>query len=198
MTYVKLQLRRESNTTWLSRPGHDHLMQFYDHEQALVSCLLEYVTTGLRLQEACVIIATPHVLISLQKGLRSTGVDVARALADETYITYDAEELVMSFMDGRVLNIAKFRECIDRILTTHQQQARPLRVYGETAAVLLAQRNLQAALLLEREWSQIVAGHQCSLYCACSESSLREVAEGPEMEDVIAAKHTLLLHGAVA
>jgi len=166
MVYTRATTSRAGKLQWFTKPDAQHLVQFYDHEGMLMACLLEYVSTGLRQGATCMVVATPKVLISLQKNLRAQGINVAEALATGLYQAYDAEELLTQLMDGRSVSDDKFRQEVGTLVTANTAQGQTLRVYCEMVGLLLREQNSKAALQAEREWDKLIAEQPFSLYCA--------------------------------
>lgn len=161
-------------------------MHFYAQDWMLANCLLDYVSTGLEQGEACIVSATPQVLICLQKGLRALGVDVASALARGQYITYDAEELLAGIMNDGHIDIEAFRQEAGGMIKGTIPHTR-IRIYCELAPLLLTQANFVALFELERQWDRLQQVSRFSLYCAypappslsvSARSTLKALAQG--------------------
>lgn len=177
----------QTPTLWLARPGTGHAAQFYADDLRCSGCVLEYVHSGLNSREMCVAIATPGKLISLQKELRRRGVDIGTALAEGRYITYDAEELLASFISDRVINVRRFNVFADRLIRHVATAKRPVRVFGEMTALLRQQKNPTALLQLESALDALSRKYRFSLYCAYP--VLDERGEFGEIHKTIQASH---------
>jgi hypothetical protein len=144
-------------------------VHIYKHERVLVACLLEYVSAGLARSQTCVVVASPQVLIGLQKGLRRFGIDVAAALQSGQYVTYDADETLGRFMDRASVDPDKFQACFRELVVRYTEGAHILRLYDEMVARLLDAHNLTAALEVEQQWNNLLQDAPFSLYCAYPE-----------------------------
>lgn len=198
MVQVSPYVRRREKQQWFITPTKDHLAHFYAQDWMLTTCLLDYVSEGLCRGERCIVAATPQVLIRLQKGLRELGIDVAAALQDGQYITYDAEETLARVMDGRAINVAAFEREVGEVLSRLAMDPdRPIRMYGEMVSVLLRQHNISAALDLEAQWERLRQMYNISLYCAYPESALTNIASSSALESLSHA-HSLCIHSCVS
>lgn len=166
MVQTTQKLEKQRISPWFTKPGAGHVAQFYADQRSLDACTLEYVYSGLKRREVCIVIATPEKLIALQKGLRRLGVDISAALADGRYVTYDAEGLLAGFMNDRELDEQQF----DAVMTMLRQYAassgRPVRVFDEMAALLRQQKNPAALLQFENALESSLPDYRFSLYCA--------------------------------
>ena len=184
-TAQKLEMLRIS--PWFTKPGAGHVAQFYADERSLGVHALEYVSSGLRQREACLVIATPEKLIALQKGLRHSGIDISAALADGRYVTYDAEELLLDIMNGHEVDAQQLDAAITILAKQIAGAGRPVRVFGEMTALLRQQRNLAALLQLEYALEGLLVNHHFSLYCAYP--ILDERTESAEIHQKIQQTH---------
>jgi hypothetical protein len=166
MVQTTQKLEQQTLAAWFTRPEADHAAQFYANDSNLGVCALEYVYSGLRYQEMCVVIATPEKLINIQKGLRRRGVDINSELAKGRYITYDAEALLAEFMDDREIDLSEFNASMDRLVRHVASAKWPVRIFGEMTALLRQQKNPAALLHLEHALDRLSRSYRLSLYCA--------------------------------
>lgn len=192
MVQTTQKLGQQALAPWFTKPGVNHAAQFYADELSLGACALEYVYEGLRRREICVVIATPEKLIALQKGLRRRGVDISTALADGRYITCDAEGLLAEFMDDREVDARQFNESVAKLIQNVTQAKRPVRVFGEMAALLRQQKNPAALLQLEHAFDDLLRSYRFSLYCAYP--VLDERGEHGEIRNKIQETHDCIFY----
>lgn len=187
MVQITQKIQRQTIAPWFMKPGTDHVAQFYEDEIDLVRCVLEYIHAGLIRQETCIVIATPSKLIALQKALRKRGVDLAEALQNGWYVTFDAEELLSAFMDDREIDDSSFEESIGALVAHVSSSGRGVRIFGEMAALLRQQRNIHALVALEERLTRLLQSHAFSLYCAYPQPADSE--RYTEMRDTVVAMH---------
>src|SRR3954469_11758317 len=82
---------------------HDHEVTIYDADVDLVDELTEFVTDGLALGDAVVLVATPEHLTALAESLAEAGCSMSDAVAREQLYIADAATTMATFLrDGRV------------------------------------------------------------------------------------------------
>lgn len=156
------------------RPGgrshHDHVVQFYGDDSALLDSLVEFISPALRASNAALVIATETHRKELARRLEAQGIDVSVAAAEGRYISVDANATLSSFMIDGMPDPLLFGEIIgNRVLQARKDAGdESLRVvaFGEMVAILLANRQPEAALALERLWTRLSKTHSFSLRCA--------------------------------
>lgn len=181
----------QKHQKWVSTPKPGHVVHFYPADHELVASLVEYIGNGLQKGDTCIVIATPKNLISLNKRLRSQGIDISAAISSNQYITYDAEELLESFMYHGVPNLERFLEVIGNIISLSSGRARPIRAFGEMIAVLLKKGDLEGVVRLETYWNSLVKDHAFSLYCAYPEADFNSSLPYRELMNRICTCHSL-------
>lgn len=193
MVQTTQKLEKQHISPWFTTPGTGHVAQFYADQRSMGLCALEYVYSGLKHREVCVVIATPEKLIALQKGLRRLGVDISAALADGRYVTYDAEELVSGFMNDRELDEQRLGVVMAMLRRRVTTSRHPVRVFGEMAALLRQQRNPAALLQLEHALEDSpLLNNRFSLYCAYPISDER--SEYAEVHQKIRQTHDYIFY----
>lgn len=163
----------------------------------LAQDLLTYVLTGLERGDTCLIIATPEVLIRLQKGLRNNHIDVAAALRTGQYIIRDAEEVLTSITRDHHVDPALFSAEIGKLFIACHQRQQPIRVFGEMVALLARQERVESIAHLERYWHDFTHTNPCSLYCAYPNESLERIPDSHLVDD-IKGHHDMVASGVFA
>jgi hypothetical protein len=166
MVQTTQKLEQQTLASWFTVPGATHAAQFYANELNLGACILEYIYSGLQHLETCIVIATPENLITLQKGLRRRGVDIGTVLANGRYVTFDAEELLLVFMDDREIDSQRLYESVAKLLHQVTDTKHTVRIFGEMAALLRQHGNGTALLQLEHAFDTLSRDYSFSLYCA--------------------------------
>ena len=147
---------------------HDHIVQFYESDQALRQSVGHFIAAGLRAGEATIVIATQEhrTLITLE--LEILGVEVARAFTSGQLVLLDAQETLARFMVGDTPDWQKFRALIGGVLDTaikaHPEKG--VRAYGEMVDLLWRAGNRQGAIQLEEHWNDLGKEYAFSLLCA--------------------------------
>jgi len=79
-------------------PEHVHTVQFYGDDGVLLHELNNYIGAALARGSSAIIIATAAHIDSLARRLKSQGIDVVTATAENRYIPLQATEVLSKFM----------------------------------------------------------------------------------------------------
>jgi hypothetical protein len=151
---------------WGEIGSGEHLLQIYRDESALLDSLERFVMAGLGDGQSVAIISTPTHRAEMERRLTARGIDVAGARRVDSYIDLDAEETLARFMRNGLPDEALFRETIRSVLSRARQGDRRVRAFGEMVALLWAQGNRAATLLLEHYWHVLCQLEDIPLFCA--------------------------------
>jgi anti-sigma regulatory factor (Ser/Thr protein kinase) len=154
----------------------DHDVTIYDSDIDLIDELTEFVTDGLALGDAVVLVATPDHLAALQESLAQAGCSMSDAVAREQLHVADAAETMATFLRSSSPDPDLFFTTIGGLLLHVSRSGRPIRVYGEMVALLWAAGNVPAAIELETLWNRLARMQPFSLLCAYPTSSTSESA----------------------
>ena len=143
-----------------------HIAQFYEREGAFLDALAGFVGEGLNAGESTIIIATPEHRKALRVRLVNADVDLYRAMADDRFMTLDAETALARFMIGGLPDEQLFTEFIGELIRRPSIKGRPVRAFGEMVALLWARGEAEATVRLEYLWDRICQSHSFSLFCA--------------------------------
>jgi len=150
---------------WSEMRSCEHLVQFYDHEHALIDSLEGFVAGGLLTGESVIVIATREHREALDARLKARGLDVAYVQARDQYLALDAEATLSAFMVDGWPDEVRFSSLIRQLLARARSSGHRVRAYGEMVAVLL-ERGQQAAMLrLEQLWHSVVQRENVPLLC---------------------------------
>lgn len=169
-----------------STTGHaEHFVQFYETDEFLIDALCDYIETGLRMGEACVVIATPAHRESLEARLVAKGLDLVAARAQNAYITLDAAEtLALLLLDG-LPDEACFVDAIAPVIERAAQGQRHVRAFGEMVELLWKAGKPSAAILLEELWNVLPGKTQpFSLFCAYAIQGFSNEAYGVQFGEI--------------
>ena len=171
-----------------------HIVQFYDHDTAIVENVTYLVAHALNAGNSSVIVATDLHLAQIERGLEAQHLDLKALRAAGRYQTLDAAQTLSQFIvDGLPIKAEFDRTIGDAIRRAAEHSADGfVFAFGEMVGLLCAAGNPAGAVLLEQFWNALARHQKFSLYCAYSMSSL-----GPE-PDVdalikICAEHALTI-----
>src|SRR5690348_15160791 len=158
-----------------------HSVQVYDRDADLISRLSAIVSTGLRLGDSVLIVATAAHRDQLVKELGLAGIDVRAAVRDGRYTMLDARETLAAFMRHESPDRELFQGSVGKALAAAGLQARSrnrgLTVFGEMVAVLWQDGFKSAALELEAVWHEALSDHSFHLHCAYPRDSFIDASE---------------------
>jgi PAS domain S-box-containing protein len=151
--------------------GHgrrDHSVQFYEDDAFLASLVANTVARNLAAGRPAMIIVTPGHRRSIVRCLAEHGIDVPRARREGRLTLLDARTTLRSITRGALPDGRRFREVIGGRLDEIRRgnEATPVCLYGEMVDLLLADRNVDAALCLEALWNELSEHHEFALLCA--------------------------------
>lgn len=144
----------------------EHIAQFYENDPVLLDTLSGFVAGGLNTGEGTIIIATPEHLKGLAQRLDQMKVDLRLAIAEDRYITMDAESALASFMVGNWPDDQLFSEMVVRLLRRASTPGRHVRAFGEMVALLWSRGHSGATVRLEHLWSEFCKSYGFSLLCS--------------------------------
>lgn len=171
-------------------PG-EHVVQFYSDDNALLETLAGFVSGGLNAGESAIVIAPAKRLRALGMRLASSNVDLVGAMAEDRYITLEADAALSSFMVDQWPNEALFGNLVERLFDRASANNRPVRAFGEMIAVLWARGQAPATVRLEYLWNRFRRKRMLSLLCAYPKAGFVDDPSRPLAE--ICAAHTIVI-----
>lgn len=144
----------------------EHLVQIYQDEGVFLDSLEGFIAGGLQSGDGVVVIATPLHLASLNDRLLARNIDLATAIENDQYLTFDAEATLSKFMVMGWPDEDFFRALVTGILQRAQGNNRRVRAFGEMVALLWARGNTGATVQLEHLWHRLCQELSFSLFCA--------------------------------
>jgi hypothetical protein len=172
--------------------GGDHIVQLYQDKEFLSEAVVKYVGTGLRRDEAAILIARPEHREAFGRRLRSLGFDTASAIERGQLRFLDAADTLAEFMRDGLPEWNRFREVVGGAIAELRLQYPAVRAYGEMVDILWQQGERDAAIRLEEFWNEIAKLQTFSLFCAYYMDNLDKGAYGGPLECVCQV-HTHLI-----
>lgn len=180
--------RHTKKQNWLSSPEPGHLVQFYQSSSNLIVHLTEFIGSGLRSGDACVVIANTIHVQKLNEQLEKSGLNVTDSKLSGQYVVCDAAQTLAKFMVHGLPDRALFFDVVGTLVEKFSQSGSPIRAYGEMVALLWKVGNKEAVIKLENLWNELADIHSFSLFCAYPE--LHFIMD-KEMPDQISACHNV-------
>jgi DcmR-like sensory protein len=137
------------------------------------------VTVGpvLNVGDAAVVVATADHRRTFVAALRRSGVDVTGAVASGRYLSFEAAELIDSFMIEGAPDPARFADIGDGLIERAGAGGRRVSIYGEMVALLWDAGDVVSAAL-EDLWNDLAGTQDFMLLCAYPMRSFRNSASG--------------------
>jgi PAS domain S-box-containing protein len=152
---------------WREMETSEHFVQFYETDEFLLDSVSGFIGAGLGAGAACIVIAMKAHREGLEARLQATGLDLAVASAQGTYLALDAGETLSTFMVDGLPEPERFAEVIGSLIERAAKGRRRLRIFGEMVAQLWTEGNQVAAIRLEALWNELYhTTHSFSLFCA--------------------------------
>lgn len=165
-----------------------HSVHVYDHDPDLISRLAAIVSTGLRIGDAVLVVATKEHRDQLVDEVEKMGIDVGAAVRDGRYITLDAHETLSLFMRNGSPDAALFSASLGTLIADARARAKEknhgLTVFGEMVAVLWNNGQKVAAFALEDIWNAALSDNTFHLHCAYPRAAFTDEAELRSICDV--------------
>src|SRR5215213_2603161 len=87
----------------------EHLVEFYEQDELLAGEVARFIAPALHGDDAAIIVATPGHLGAFEAALATSGVDVPLAMAAGRYQSFDAADLLATFMVHGAPDWGRFR-----------------------------------------------------------------------------------------
>jgi DNA-binding NarL/FixJ family response regulator len=139
--------------------GSGHTAQFHMNDPVFLDEVSQFVGSTLRSGESIVVAATDHTRTGIAHRLIARGMDLAAMTAQGQYVVLDAAESLSQFMrDGQpdadcLADIVGGLERL-RLSSARGPQSR-LTIFGEMAVLLCRNGHVEAAVEVERIWSDL-------------------------------------------
>jgi hypothetical protein len=170
---------------------HDHVVQFYAHDNDLVDSVTKFMVDGILAGETVIVVATPLHMAAFESALGQAGIDVSDACSARMLVTVDAAQALSRFVIDDSPDPDAFGMEIGGLVASALDAGRRVRIYGEMVALLWEAGNVTAAIELEELWNALGRRLPFSLFCAYH----AETVGGDECADSF--RHVCNLHSAV-
>ncbi|HEY7170254.1 MAG TPA: MEDS domain-containing protein [Vicinamibacterales bacterium] len=150
---------------WSKVGEQAHLVQFYEHEAALVPLLSRYVGTALVAGDAAIVVSTETVRTKVVGHLAAQGFDVAIARAQDRYVDLDTTATLRQVVHNGAPDAGRFRAILEPLLDRAANRGRRVAVFGSMVDALCAKGQFEAAIRVEGLWNEQARRHAFTLAC---------------------------------
>ncbi|HET8874798.1 MAG TPA: PAS domain S-box protein [Casimicrobiaceae bacterium] len=165
---------------------HEHFVQFYETEPALVESIADFVGTGLSAGAAAIVIATQPHLAQLDERCSARGIDLASARGEGRYVVRDARTSVESLLVEGWPDAGRFTATLEPLVAAAARRGSRVVIFGEMVALLWNDGRHDAAVQLEQLWNELAQRYAFSLFCAYPIAQMQS-GPWPAMHAVCAA-----------
>lgn len=173
-------------------PDEAHVVQFYTNDGVLLDGLASWFRKALRAGESVVVVMTKRHEKGLRKRLTAQGIDLEETTEQGRFVAIDTSQALDLFMERGAPNRQKFLREFGNIIRTAESAAhvrnRRVVVFGEMVAVLLKDKQLEAAVRLEQLWNELARTRFFFLHCAYPAKDVQG-----EPYHTICAEHAVVL-----
>src|SRR5258708_7195049 len=135
--------------SWNEMRESEHFVQFCESDVFLMNTLSEFIGTGLKAGDACLVLATKPHREGLEERLQEEGLDVATSRERGQYISIDAATTLSTIMVEGSPDPGRFAEVVGSMVVRAARGGHRVRIFGELVALLCAEGNQAAALPLK-------------------------------------------------
>lgn len=143
-----------------------HFVQLYDDDLSLVDAVRTFISIGLSVGDAAIIVADRAHRDAFEGALVASGVDVRGAADRGLLLSLDAEAMLADFMVDEMPDGEKFHKLFGDLIGQATEGGRNVRVFGEMVSVLWAEGNVAGAVNLEEMWNGLAESYPFRLFCA--------------------------------
>ena len=143
-----------------------HIVQFYEEEDFLISCVSDFLGEGFAKHEPAILICTAAHAHALRERLAEKESVIGNPVSDGRLVLLDAADTLSTFMVGRTPDPRRFRTTLETLLARPNLVGRPIRAFGEMVALLWRDGNREGASALEALWEDFLSEREITLLCA--------------------------------
>lgn len=144
----------------------NHEVHFYDDDKTLIDRISVFAGGALGAGEACIVCATPSHRSALVARLELAGLNVTRLVEDGRFVLLDAAGTLKQILVNGWPDVGQLTRLTAALLAPFDQNGRRISVFGEMVALLWEQKKTDAAICLEKMWSELGTKRPLSILCA--------------------------------
>jgi KaiC/GvpD/RAD55 family RecA-like ATPase len=141
---------------------NEHVVTFYEHDEALCRAVVEFVSEGLTKGERVVLVTTAHHWSAVHAALRASEAAVEDLVSNRQIVFVDAEDVLQDITVDGVIDPDRFRAKLQSVTA----DAGPFRIFGEVVSLVAARGGLDMALRLEELGRALTRQGQTAVLCA--------------------------------
>ena len=154
--YEKMRSRRASMP---------HRLQLFDGIDSLSGAVSAFVREGMLAGDTLLVVTTSKHWSAVVQRFPQDSVSLENALQAGQLVVRDADYSLQLVMRGGLPDRELFDSTMGTLVRQLSALGKPLRVYGETANLLVERGELESAERLERHWSRLAERNSIVLLC---------------------------------
>jgi signal transduction histidine kinase len=159
------EINLDNGSSSVANPASVHRVQFYNHDQYLLSSVVEHLAGSLLAGGAGLAFVTPAHREQIYERLQVSG--VPGEVVESRCILVDASDGLSRFMHRGLPDRRLFTSTLCQLLQPYTADAElGIAAFGEMVAVLWAEGKYEAAIQLEQLWTEFTNDHPVQLLCA--------------------------------
>lgn len=159
------EVNLDTSSSRVANAASLHRVQFYNHDDYLLSSVVEHLAGTLLAGGIGLAFVTPAHREQIYERLQATG--VPGELVEARCILVDASDGLSRFMRGGRPDAQLFTSTLSQLLEPHSAAAAEgVAAFGEMVALLWAEGKYEAAIQLEQLWTEFTTEHGVQLLCA--------------------------------
>ena len=156
----------DSSERWGKLRAGEHIIEFYQDAHRLSESIAAFVHAGLGSQSACIVIASPVQLQTLEQRLSIDGVDLHAARDRAQYVPLDATQLLAEILAKGWPQPNQFQSSVGSVISEAERRFERVRVFGGMVGLLWQEGKYAAAAYLDALWSELATARRFALFCA--------------------------------
>ncbi len=175
---------------------HTHVVQFYADDNFWSDNACKLLCTALSEGESVIVCATGLHVTALQESMQAHHIDVQGLEKVGRYITLDAADTLLRFMDSDLPNQREFASLLGSVIRDAELAAfatnNRVTIVGEMVALLWAEAKFDATIRLEQLWNDLARAHSFHLLCAYPASGFQG-EQGGQPYATICSQHSAMI-----
>jgi len=152
-----------------------HQVEFYSDDPAFIVGFSCFIEAALKAGKAAIVVATESHREGILQRLQKPGVDMIAAIEEGRYVPLDVGDTLSTFMENAMPDPVRFLRVVGDLIaaaaqTTAGDSSRVV-ICGESASILWAEGNADAAVHVEQLCSNVAKQYEIDILCGFSLSS---------------------------
>ncbi len=152
-----------------------HEVEFYSDDAALVEGFGQFIEAALNAGKSIILVSSDSHQKSLRARFQERGINTHAAVEQGRYFPFEVEDILPTFVTNDELDPVRFLRVVGNLIAAASRSTgEPSRVAicGETASILWAQGNADAAIQVEQLCNRLAKQHGIDILCGFTADSM--------------------------